>query len=244
MRLSLVYSILVACLWAFPACDQEQLSHQLTVINGTGSGEYELGARVDVTADPAEAGMGFYQWEGDIRYLLDFRSPTTTVDMPLEDVQISATYKALPTYELTVENGSGSGAYLEGTAITVVADEAPENMEFASWEGDTTYLSRTDTAVAVVVMPPVPVTLNATYQASEISYRRDVEPIIRRRCASSGCHNPEGNSIDLSTYERVKFYAADVRSSIVTGFMPVIGRLSEQEEYLVITWIDNGAPNN
>ncbi len=235
-------SFLAILLVFLASCDQEHLSHQLNVINGSGSGEYLLGEEVIVSAAPAEEGMGFFEWTGDTLFLASSRSPETTLQMPLEDLSITATYKALPKYELIVVNGSGSGKYLAGTMVRIEADEAPENMEFARWEGDTLYLSQTDTAIASVLIPEQAISLTASYQAAGISYSREVAPLLEYKC--SLCHGSGSSILDLSTYENVKANAAKIKASVESGFMPLVGTLNQEQKDLIVNWVDQGAKNN
>jgi len=68
----------------------------LTVNDGSGSGGYEAGALVTVTADPPPPGQEFAVWSGDTQILANPSAPTTTVTMPSIDVTISATYANVP----------------------------------------------------------------------------------------------------------------------------------------------------
>ncbi|MGK7395513.1 MAG: InlB B-repeat-containing protein [Candidatus Cyclobacteriaceae bacterium M3_2C_046] len=68
-------------------------TYLLTVVNGSGSGDYQEGAQVNITADPASAGKSFDVWIGDSNYLADVDESSTTVTMPAQDIQLEATYK-------------------------------------------------------------------------------------------------------------------------------------------------------
>lgn len=56
--------------------------------------------------------------------------------MPSSDITVSATYKPLPTYTLTVKRGNGSGDYSEGDTIAIETDPAPADSVFDQWTGD------------------------------------------------------------------------------------------------------------
>ena len=65
--------------------------YKLTVENGSGSGEYKAGEKVEVSADKhAEA---FYKWEiaDDIEHS-DATNETVEIVMPEKDIQLVATY--------------------------------------------------------------------------------------------------------------------------------------------------------
>ncbi len=64
----------------------------LTVNDGSGSGGYDLGAIVTVTADPPPPGKEFSGWSGDTQILANPSAETTTATMPSIDVTITATY--------------------------------------------------------------------------------------------------------------------------------------------------------
>ncbi len=71
----------------------EAQTYEVTVTDGTGSGSYEEGTIVNITADTAETGMEFDKWVGNVTFA-DETSMTTSFEMPAEEVSITATYKA------------------------------------------------------------------------------------------------------------------------------------------------------
>jgi Divergent InlB B-repeat domain len=67
-------------------------THTLTVENGRGSGRYEAGDLVTVTADAPPPGKKFVGWSGDTQILANpFISPTKATAVS-KDVKIKATY--------------------------------------------------------------------------------------------------------------------------------------------------------
>ncbi len=74
-------------------------AHKLTVINGTGSGNYPEGARVPVTANQPAAGQQFERWASDYQILDNPCRPTTTALMLFRDLTIEATYNAVSAKE-------------------------------------------------------------------------------------------------------------------------------------------------
>src|SRR5207249_105865 len=81
----------------------------LTVVNGTGGGNYPLGQVVTITANTPPAGQVFDKWTGAT--VTDANSPSTTITMPAANTTVTALYKnaPVPTYSLTVTNGGGGG---------------------------------------------------------------------------------------------------------------------------------------
>ena len=69
--------------------------YTLTVTGGTGGGEYEAGAQVTITLDPAKipSGKVFDKWTATAGTLADANSAATTFTMPAGAATISATYK-------------------------------------------------------------------------------------------------------------------------------------------------------
>ena len=64
----------------------------LTVESGSGSGQYKAGEVVNIVADEPAEGQIFSHWMGDVNYLGDANSSSTTVTMPESEVMISAVY--------------------------------------------------------------------------------------------------------------------------------------------------------
>lgn len=83
-----------------PAADldedsEEPTKYTVTVNKGTGSGNYEEGATVTITADVAEEGQEFERWTvdaGDVS-LTEETTETATFTMPAKAVTVTATYK-------------------------------------------------------------------------------------------------------------------------------------------------------
>lgn len=116
-------------------------SYNLTVNNGSGSGTYKERQSVSISANPAPEGYRWSNWSGNW-YDIGYRyNSSTSIVMPSNDCTVTANYSKIPdprpSYTLTVENGSGSGTYTQGTTVKCYGNEAPESYEFAYWtEGD------------------------------------------------------------------------------------------------------------
>ena len=136
--------------------------YTLTVNNGTGDGSYSSGSRVVVSADPPGQGRQFEIWDGDTAILDNFTSPTTGAIIPLRDVTITATYSDLPTYTVTVTNGTGSGNYAAGAQVAIVADAPPAGQQFAGWTGDVSFANASSPSTTFT-MPSFAVAVTANY---------------------------------------------------------------------------------
>ena len=68
-----------------------------------------------------------------------------------------------PFYTLTVNGGSGSGAYHKLTPVTVIAD-VPGGAMFTRWTGDTSILLNTTAASTEAIIPAWNTSITSTYQ--------------------------------------------------------------------------------
>jgi len=87
-----------------------------------------------------------------------------------------------------------------------------------------------------------------------ISYKNEVEPIIKGSCALSGCHGTNFEHISLTNYDEIrsqvtpgdaphsKLYKAITK--LGPGQMPPDQPLSEAQLKLIYVWIMQGAKNN
>lgn len=138
---------------------------QLTVLNGSGSGKYPSASLVPISAEPAELGQIFRQWEGDTDFVeVDgVYSASTFVIMPNQNITLSATYENC--YNLIVNNGTGSGfAYTNGQQVLISADTPPSGKLFDSWIGDTQHIASVTSNNTIVTVPDHDITVTATYR--------------------------------------------------------------------------------
>jgi formylglycine-generating enzyme required for sulfatase activity len=142
----------------------------LKVANGSGTGIYQSGDRVKVIAQPPLSGQQFARWAGFTVILDDPSSPDTTATIAGTGVELllTATYKTLPpgSYLLTVEHGSGGGAYATGTTVKVSADPPAAGQQFAGWVGDSSILSNPFLATTTAIIPSMNVSIAAIYSAT------------------------------------------------------------------------------
>lgn len=139
-------------------------AYLLTVEGGMGSGLYRGGTQVRMVADPAPARYVFAGWAGDTLYLDHPDRDTATLTMPYQAVSLRAGYALRPLYPLTVQDGTGSGAYQAGDTAWVVAATAAAGMRFAQWRGDTPYLADSLADSTYLLMPSFAVGIHAQYQ--------------------------------------------------------------------------------
>jgi len=92
------------------------LKFSLTVNNGTGGGQYKENDTIQISATPP-AGQVFDAWTGDVQYVTDAASSSTTLKMPAKDITVTATFRA-STYEIS---GKISGDIQQGVTVSVDA---------------------------------------------------------------------------------------------------------------------------
>lgn len=150
--------------------------YTLTVVHGSGGGNFEEGEVILITADAAIAGKQFKEWTGDISYLADKTSGQTTLTMPGFDITVTATYEdIIPRYSLTVENGTGSGEYQENSVVTITANVPDIGMHFIEWSGDTENIEDVNSIQTTLVMPNYNIIVTATYEDIVTTYLLTVE---------------------------------------------------------------------
>jgi len=129
----------------------------LTVNSGTGGGYYQASEVVTIEADAAPAGQQFSGWTGAT--VDNASNATTTLTMPASPIAVTATYVA--TYTLNVENGSGSGNYVQGVEVTIIADDPATGKVFNGWTGANVTDASNDTTT--LIMPAGNVMVTAEY---------------------------------------------------------------------------------
>ena len=74
-------------------------------------------------------------------------------------------------YTLTVKNGSGSGSYVAGSTVIIIANETASTQQFSKWttENENVKFASATTAATTVVMPSENLTVTANYVAKSNS---------------------------------------------------------------------------
>jgi uncharacterized repeat protein (TIGR02543 family) len=137
--------------------------YTLTVNSGSGDGDYTYQTVVQIVADAPATHYHFVAWTGDVSYVANVNSSTTTVTMPEQNVTVTATYAEDPQYTLTVNSGTGDGNYYQGTVVNIAADAAPTDYTFSQWSGDVVYVGNAYSPSTTVTMPAQNVTVTASY---------------------------------------------------------------------------------
>ena len=91
-----------------------------------------------------------------------------------------------PSYQLTVNSGSGSGSYAAGSVVDLVANAPPSGQVFDQWTGDIGTVADVNAASTTLTMPAGDATVTASYQA--VSGGGTVQLRADRRRLSAGQH--------------------------------------------------------
>ncbi len=135
-------------------------TYALTVVGGTGGGSYVAGSTVTITANTPPAGEVFQDWTGAA--VGNLLASTTTIIMPAGPVTVTANFGApIPTYSLTVVNGTGSGNFPANATVTITANFPSSGQSFAGWSGAS--VASASSLTTTLVMPSNNVIVTANY---------------------------------------------------------------------------------
>ncbi|WP_073105144.1 InlB B-repeat-containing protein [Hespellia stercorisuis] len=114
-------------------------TYTLTMANGTDNtmeGPYVKDTKVSITAAALPEGQKFKEWiSSNGGTFEDSKKESTNFSMPAGDATVTATYEALPKFNLTVAGGTDNtkgSPYLEGTKVSITA-ASPEGQKFKEW---------------------------------------------------------------------------------------------------------------
>ena len=144
-----------------------QPKYTLKVQDGKGSGMFDAGSTVSISADATDKnGMTFARWEvteGSL-HLENVNSREISFKMPAEKTVIKAVYEATDMYSVLVFGGSGGGVYAEGDTVTISVENEPGkifNCWFITAEGSQTV--ENDNSSFSFVMPATDLIITAMF---------------------------------------------------------------------------------
>ena len=119
--------------------------YSVTVINGIGSGSYELSSTVTITANPAPTGKTFDKWvaKSGVVSFYNASSSTTQFDVRIGDpIEVEATYKDLSSGAKAIDiitDGNGIAtanvtAAKKGDIVTLSATPTYDYYKFKEWQ--------------------------------------------------------------------------------------------------------------
>lgn len=216
-------------------------TYLLTVENGEGSGEYEVGTEVAITAAQLD-GMVFTGWtaSSDSVWFGDSTSPETSFPMPAEAVTVTANYEAdLPElYTVQVENGEGGGSYEAGSQVAIAASAAPDGMEFAGWNtSENVVLDDAGSMETQFTMPAQDVTLSAVYTQAEPETQEQQEEETQDEVVLTETPDPSEDETVADDTEATEAEAGteyaetEMSESGETEYVETEGETEEETEY-------------
>ena len=140
------------------------------LIGGTTSGSFKAGESVTITADK-KAGFTFDKWTvtGITLTNEQLSSQTITITVGTNNITLTATYKAVPKYTVTVVDGkltggATTGSFKAGERVTITAD-TKEGFTFDKWtaEGITLTSEQLSATTITITVGTNNITLTATY---------------------------------------------------------------------------------
>ena len=146
-----------------------------TLIDGSTNGSFKAGESITIKADIKD-GFTFDKWiaTGITLSSEQLSSTTITFTMGTNDVTLTATYKAVPKYTVTITDGtlidgSTNGSFKSGESITIKAD-IKEGFTFDKWivTGITLSSEQLSSTTITFTMGTNDVTLTATYTESVV----------------------------------------------------------------------------
>ena len=138
--------------------------------------------------------------------------------------------RIVPTYTVTVTNGTGGGTYEAGEDVTITANDAPTGKIFAGWTGADTLTFKDgdkDTSPATFTMPAENVSVTATYKdfteyplwvgdTQVTSENKDDIPVQ----GGSASYDPSTSTLAFENVTGVNgMYIEDVYSGVTYGIL-------------------------
>ena len=175
-RILFIFTILFLCSLALFACEKNKgnpVSSEkftVTVIGGTGSGEYEKGETVAIIAEE-KADRVFSEWQIDGEKVSEDSTYSFTVTKSVTIIAFFE-YKAVTEkYSVKVINGTGGGSFENGETATVIAS-AIEGKTFTEWRINGEKVSSKPTYSFTVTKDVV---ITAVYKVNPEKYTITVE---------------------------------------------------------------------
>ena len=127
----------------------------LVVPNGTGGGRYPAGTIATLIPEAPGYGLEFSHWTGDTEALVTpAQTREATVLIPEANISLSAVTIPAPTFNLSVNRGSGDGVFfIEHDRPTISAEAQTPNQVFSHWTGDTQFIDDLNARTTSLFVP-------------------------------------------------------------------------------------------
>ena len=160
------------------------------------------GKKYSISSTEVLANNMFDYWEKDgVKYSSNHY--VNNIIMGTSDVTYHAHYRNRNSYNLTVNNGSGSGIYKERQSVSISANSASQGYEFSNWSGNYYDITSRYNETTSIVMPSEDCTVTANYKENRIYHNLTVN-----NGAGSGRYY-EGQSVDINGNQAPDTYEFD-----------------------------------
>lgn len=202
-----------------------------------GNGEYKftLGDRAaQESAAFSDLGAGTYEVTAT-----DGNSCTSTMEVSVKNSEGL-------NIEVALTNAGGCGATQGGATITAFDGTEPYEYRLAdgSFVATNSFSGLSAGEYDLTVRDATGCEVNQTLRVlSGVSFSASISPLIKNKCAISGCHN--GTQFpDFRVFKNVHDNAAKIKTLTGDGTMPQEGSLTQEEINLIACWVDDGALEN
>jgi len=153
--------------------------YQVTVVGGSGSGEYEQGAMVSIVAGTPPAGQQFVNWTSSPAVtFVNINNASTSFNMIDQAVTVTAVFEFIPyTVTYSLNNGTGTTPTETpktlGSTFTAATTEGitpPTGHQFKEWNTSADGSGTAYAAGATVTMPGNDLTLYAIWESSQYMF--------------------------------------------------------------------------
>ncbi|MBN2809924.1 MAG: right-handed parallel beta-helix repeat-containing protein [Deltaproteobacteria bacterium] len=158
--------------WIFEGPPPSPPSAQVTVVGGSGSGNYQIGSFFRITADPPPPGMVFSHWSGSTVGLFYVNKPSTLYWIRTPTVNLTAVYTAVPVRSVTM------GIYPAALAEEEIADAFSGEIIYIAPDGNGNGVEpcySTLAAALAAASAGAEIRLTAGYYSGEIIFNQDVK---------------------------------------------------------------------
>ena len=139
--------------------DEGTILYSLTIVNGSGDGEYPEREKVTISADTTLTDSSFSTWSGDTAFVDDPTANTAIITMPAEDITVMALYKpdSNPDTQAPSIPSGLSASHITQTTIDLQWNAASDNIGVTGYniyQDGSLVTTVTDTGTAISGLSP------------------------------------------------------------------------------------------
>ena len=148
--------------------------------------------------------------------------------------------------DVALTDAGGCGALQGGVTVTAVDGAEPYQYKLGDgpFSATNTFTGLGHGEYDLTVRDATGCEVNQTLRVrSGVSFATSISPIIKTKCAISGCHGGT-QAPDFRVFKNIHDNAAQVKTLTGNGTMPQEGSLTQEEINLIACWVDDGALEN